>query len=160
MILFLSHLYIRYKNPFANLNLILRNAFLVGLPLLSIIINIPQRFQIVNGKTPTQAGIRLLPLVLFIPFASTLSAILSTKMKVPFLYLLIVGSSFQLLGVALMTTLSVTQFQIQPMQYISQVILGLGFGLSVSTVMMMLPKYISDNDSGSSYISLLLLRGT
>lgn len=40
-----------------------RTIFLTGFPYFIAIINLPQRFQIVNGKSPIQAGVRLLPLL-------------------------------------------------------------------------------------------------
>ena len=37
--------------------------FLTGYPYLVVIINLPQRFQIVNSDTPVMAGVHLLPLL-------------------------------------------------------------------------------------------------
>ena len=40
-----------------------RTIFLTGFPYFIAIINLPQRFQIVNGNSPIEAGVRLLPLL-------------------------------------------------------------------------------------------------
>lgn len=40
-----------------------RAIFMTGFPYFITIINLPQRFQIVNGDTPLMAGVHLLPLL-------------------------------------------------------------------------------------------------
>lgn len=36
-------------------------AFLTGLPLFVVVINLPTRFQVVNGDGPIMSGVHLLP---------------------------------------------------------------------------------------------------
>jgi hypothetical protein len=37
--------------------------FLTGFPFFIVIINLPLRFQLVNGDTPLMAGVRLIPML-------------------------------------------------------------------------------------------------
>lgn len=50
---------------------------LTGFPYYVAIINLPQRFQVVNGDSPIMAGVHLLPLLCAMAFGKILSAALS-----------------------------------------------------------------------------------
>jgi hypothetical protein len=45
-----------------------RTAGLAGFPYFIAVINLPQRFQLVNGLSPVGAGLRLMPLLSFFAF--------------------------------------------------------------------------------------------
>ncbi len=117
---------------------------------MAAIFNIPQRLQTVNSTSAIGAGIRLLPLLLLSPVATATSGLLITKFKIPPLYLLIVGGSFQTIGVGLFSSLSSSDLQISPAQYGYQVIMGLGFGLNLSTILMMVPMVVDEKDIRTS----------
>ncbi|POR31011.1 Putative MFS-type transporter [Tolypocladium paradoxum] len=102
---------------------------LTGFPFMAAIINIPQRLQTVNSTTAIGAGIRLLPLLLLSPVASSLSGLLISKLKVPPLYLLILGGSLQTIGVGLFSSLDSSNLQVPSAQYGYQVYYGLGVRL-------------------------------
>ncbi|KAL8667019.1 MAG: hypothetical protein Q9202_000941 [Teloschistes flavicans] len=132
----------------------LLNACLTGFPFQAVIVNLPQRFQAVNGLSPTAAGIRLLPLLLCSPFASGLSGLLVTKAKVPPAYLLILGSALQLLGVGLTSSLPSTQQSIRPAQYGYEVLMGFGFGLGLSSLLVLVPMVVSKQDIGKVHLPM------
>lgn len=121
---------------------------------MAVIVNLPQRFQAVNGLSPTAAGIRLLPLLLCSPFASGLSGLLVTKAKVPPAYLLILGSALQLLGVGLTSSLPSTQQSIRPAQYGYEVLMGFGFGLGLSSLLVLVPMVVSKQDIGKVHLPM------
>jgi hypothetical protein len=125
-----------------------RNGFLTGFPFMAAIINIPQRLQTVNSTTAIGAGIRLLPLLLLSPVASASSGFLMSKLKIPPLYLLITGGSLQVLGVGLFSSLDSANLEIPSAQYGYQAIMGFGFGLSLSTTLMMAPLVVQQKDMG------------
>ncbi|KAH8743081.1 major facilitator superfamily transporter [Hyaloscypha finlandica] len=125
---------------------LLINGFLTGFPFMAAIFNIPQRLQTVNSTSAIDAGIRLLPLLLLSPVASASSGLLITKLKIPPLYILILGGSLQTIGVGLFSSLSSSDLQIQPAQYGYQVIMGLGFGFNLSTILMMVPMVVDEKD--------------
>lgn len=122
------------------------NAFFTGFPFTSIVVNIPQRFQSVNGSTPTAAGILLLPLLLSAPFASGLSGYLASNLKVPPVYIIIVGSCMQFLGVGLMCSLSPTDLHLQKQQYGFEIIMGIGFGLVLTSLLGLIPIAVNKKD--------------
>ena len=130
----------------SSANVMDSNAFFTGFPFTSIVVNIPQRFQAVNAASPTRAGLLLLPLLLLSPFASGLSGYLGTNFKVPPVYLVIVGSFLQLLGVGLMCSLSSTSLVEQKQQYAYEVIMGLGFGLVLTSLLGLIPLVVSKKD--------------
>lgn len=126
-----------------------RNAFLTGFPFMAAIIIIPQRFQVVNGTNAVDAGIRLLPLLLCSPIATILSSLILTKLRAPPFYLLLAGCSLQTLGVGLFSSLDSSHLDVPRTQYGFQVIMGFGFGINLSTVLMMVPLVVNQKDMGT-----------
>ena len=123
---------------------------------MAAIINIPQRLQIVNGTTAIDAGIRMLPLLLFPSFVTAIKGMILTKWRVPPLYMLVTGASLQAVGVGLFSSLDSTASpRIPPEQYGYQVIMGCGFGCTLSTVLMMVPLVVREEDMGA-FIMLLI----
>lgn len=113
---------------------------------MAAIFNIPQRLQTVNSTSAIGAGIRLLPLLLLSPIASAASGFLITTLRMPPLYTLILGGSLQTIGVGLFSSLSSSDLQIPHAQYGYQVIMGLGFGFNLSTILMMVPMIVDEKD--------------
>ncbi|RHZ54245.1 uncharacterized protein CDV56_106912 [Aspergillus thermomutatus] len=110
----------------------LLSAFLAGFPFMVLIVYLPQRFQIQDGLTPVASGIRMLPLLLLSAFGAGLGGMVNSRKNISF-YTLLGGVSLQLLGLGLMTTLP-TAGSVSPAQYGYQVILGLGFGLTLTSL--------------------------
>ncbi|KAM0499255.1 hypothetical protein ACHAO3_004290 [Verticillium nonalfalfae] len=125
---------------------LLLNGFLTGFPFMAAIINIPQRLQTVNSTTAIGAGLRMLPLLLLSPVASALSGVLITKLKVPPLYVLTLGGVLQVIGVGLFSSLDSTTLRVPDAQYGYQVIMGLGFGFNLATILMMATIIVSEKD--------------
>lgn len=115
---------------------------------MAAIINIPQRLQTVNSTTAIGAGLRMLPLLLLSPVASALSGVLITKLKVPPLYVLTLGGVLQVIGVGLFSSLDSTTLKVPDAQYGYQVIMGLGFGFNLATILMMATIIVPENDLG------------
>lgn len=115
---------------------------------MAALINIPQRLQTVNATSAIGAGIRLLPLLLLSPVASTAAGFFVSKLRVPPLYLLLIGASLQTIGVGLFSSIDSTDLSIPKAQYGYQVIMGFGFGLNLSTILMMAPLVVQQKDMG------------
>jgi hypothetical protein len=115
---------------------------------MAAIITIPQRFQVVNGTPAVDAGTRMLPLLLCSPIATILASLLLSKIKLPPLYVLIAGCSLQTLGVGLFSSLDSSRLDVPSFQYGYQVIMGCGFGMNLSTVLMMVPLVVKQRDMG------------
>lgn len=82
------------------------------------------------------------------PLGTILSGLLVTKIKIPPVYLFLVGASLQTIGVALTGTLSVSNKGVPPAQYGYQVILGLGIGLTTDLIIVAAPTVIEEKDTG------------
>ena len=124
-------------------------AFFLGFPFNTIVVNIPQRAQAVDSLSPVNAGLALLPLLLCSAFSSALPAILTSKLKVHHAYVLMTGAFLQLLGVSLISTLpTTTTDRITPRQYGYEAIMGVGFGLQMSTLMSFAPLIVKAADLG------------
>ncbi|KAL8699912.1 MAG: hypothetical protein Q9201_005739 [Fulgogasparrea decipioides] len=103
---------------------------LTGFPYFVAIINLPQRFQVVNGDSPIMAGVHLLPLLCAMAFGSFLGGAASSKKNFTS-QTLILAACLILLGCGLMSTLSGDREFYKP-TYGYQLILGLGVGLTFS----------------------------
>ncbi|MCJ1439190.1 hypothetical protein MMC27_008581 [Xylographa pallens] len=123
---------------------------------MTTLILLPQRYQVVNGLDPLPAGIRMLPLLCFSALGSGLGAITLPKHNVSF-YLLLLGGTLQLLGMGLMSSLS-TSIEIEAQQYGFQMILGTGFGLGLSSLIIVARVEVSANDSAILLASLTQIR--
>lgn len=125
---------------------------------MTVIINLPQRFQAVNGLSPFDAGIHLLPLLLCSPFATAICGSLASKLNVPPFYILITGASLQLLGVGLASSVGING---DKQMYGYEVIMGFSFGTVLVTLLMFVPLVVSREDMGKfkwcSKLSCLLL---
>ena len=105
---------------------------LSGFPYFVVIYSLPLRFQVVNEKSALLAGIGLLPMLASAAIGSTLGGALNAKKNRSFQTLL-VAACLMLIGTSLLSTLSNT-LVVEPKTYGFQVFVGLGFGLTVSTV--------------------------
>ncbi|KAL8891707.1 MAG: hypothetical protein Q9192_005711 [Flavoplaca navasiana] len=123
------------------------NGLFGGAIFITAVIVIPQRFQVVNDLSAFEAGWRLLALMLCSPLGSALSGYLVSKAKIPPFHLFLVAAVLQIIGLALMGTLSVTSSGVPPAQYGYQVILGLGIGLTLSSLIIAAPTVIEGKDT-------------
>jgi hypothetical protein len=83
------------------------------------------------------------------PFASGLSGYLvsNQKLRIPPLYLNLFGSCLQLIGVGLDSSISTNVTDgIQKVQYAYEVLMGLGFGLVLSSLLTLIPFVVDKKD--------------
>ncbi|KAI0892714.1 drug resistance transporter EmrB/QacA subfamily [Annulohypoxylon nitens] len=114
-----------------------------GPPFMTVLINLPQRFQAVDGETAFEAGIHLLPLLLASPVATAVTGQLAGKLKVPPFYILLFGASMQLLGIGLASTIGFTSGKAI---YGYEVIMGFGFGMSLVSLLVFTPMIVKRSD--------------
>lgn len=132
-----------------------RNALFGGAIFITVVIVIPQRFQVVNDLSAFSAGWRLLALMLCSPFGSAMSGFLVSKVKIPPFHIFLVAAILQIIGLALMSTLPTLEPRAPSAQYGYQVILGLGIGLTLSSLLTAAPTVIEERDTGKSWLLLL-----
>ncbi|KAK4565588.1 hypothetical protein LTR86_004205 [Recurvomyces mirabilis] len=106
------------------------------------LVDLPDRYQIVHGDGPVKAGLRLLPMLVTSALGIFITGGLSSKANRT-AYTTIAASGFQIVGYGLMTTIKETTAGLGR-TYGFQVLLGLGFGMSItSTTMMVIVRYYS-----------------
>jgi hypothetical protein len=126
-------------------------AVITGFPYYVVIYNVPLHLQIVNGKSPLMAGLGLLPLLVSTATGSTLAGAVSSKKDLSF-YTLIVGSCLMTIGTGLLSTIS-DDSKVDPKIYGFEVLVGLGFGLSVSTSSILAAIQCEIKDHGKQKLS-------
>ncbi|KAG8623588.1 hypothetical protein KVT40_008564 [Elsinoe batatas] len=95
-------------------------AFLLGFPFMITIVFLPQRFQLQNNLSPSEAGIRMLALLLASAIGAGVSGLIVVKHNISW-YLLFLAICLQIVGLALMSTLPVTSGTVTTAQYGYQV---------------------------------------
>jgi len=128
-----------------------RNAFFVGSTFITVIIYLPQRFQVVYGDSPFAAGYRLLALTLSVSGGAAFAGSFVERLKIPPFYIFLCAAVLQTVGLSLMSTVSVSEQSIPPATYGYQVIMGLGFGMGLGTAVMMIPLVVEKRDMGLSH---------
>ncbi|PQE06763.1 MFS multidrug transporter protein [Rutstroemia sp. NJR-2017a BBW] len=111
---------------------------LVGVPMSVTAFQLPQRFQIINGLSSLDAGIRLLPYGALFPVGCMAGTTFAGKFKTPAIYLIFVGSVFQIIGYALLSTIGVSS-DIDTAVYGYLIICGFGCGLTFTMAYITVP---------------------
>ena len=127
-------------------NFDIRTAFLSGISIYSVNIYLPQRFQLANGLSPVDAGVRMLVLLVVSSVATGLGASICVVINIVY-PILVVGFMLQILGLGLMSSLPVDE-AVLARQYGYQTILGFGFGLSLSAIPVITRLELSHLDHG------------
>ena len=111
------------------------STLLTGFTFFLVIISLPLRFQIVNHRSPASAGIHLLPMLCASAFGSFLGGAVSSKKNRTF-YTFNVAGGLIIIGSGLLSTLG-PAVPIEPKCYGFQFIIGLGVGLTFSSISLM-----------------------
>lgn len=119
----------------------------MGAPIAVISFQLPQRFQLLNGLSNFDAGVRIIPFGAAFAFGSILSAKLANGLKVPGIYVILVGDLLQVAGFALLGTLSAT-VPIQPGVYGYQVMAGFGSSFGYTNLIMLVAYTAEKRDGG------------
>ena len=82
---------------------------LVGAPIAVTNFQLPQRFVLVNGLSDFNAGVRIIPFGAAFAFGTMLSGKLASKVRVPGIYLVVIGGLLQVIGYALLGTLGASK---------------------------------------------------
>ncbi|RKF77301.1 Efflux pump dotC [Golovinomyces cichoracearum] len=110
-------------------------SFLTGIPFFIVMINLPIRFQLLNGNSPTMAGVHLMPLLAMSALGSAVGGLLSINKNRTY-YTLVVASTLMCIGTGLLSRIPLSR-EIPPQQYLYQAILGFSIGLSLSSITVM-----------------------
>ncbi|TDZ67791.1 MFS gliotoxin efflux transporter gliA [Colletotrichum trifolii] len=128
----------------------------VGLPFLfmfffagayyTLIYNLPVYFQAIDGTSPTESGIRNLPLIVSVSITTILagSFVSSTGFAAP---LMPIGASVGIIAAGLLTTLDIGTGPAKWIGY--QILAGVGFGLGIQVPMMISQSSVDLSDLAS-----------
>lgn len=112
---------------------------------MTVLINLPQRFQAVDGQSAFQAGIRMLPLLLSSPVATAVAGQLAAKFKIPPFYLILFAASLQMIGLGLASSVKYVSGN---EMYGYEVIMGFGFGMGLVSLLIFTPMVVDRADLG------------
>lgn len=122
---------LRIEMGTADTNFQYRSAFIAGFPFMMTTIFLPQRFQLQNGLSAKDAGYRMLPLLLVSAASGAIFAVIAKRFNIA--WCILFGSlCLQIVAFGLFTTLPTTG-ELSDVQYGCQVLLGLGFGGTLSS---------------------------
>ena len=107
---------------------------------------IPQRFMTVNGLSPFEAGVRLLPFGVLVPSMSSLTALLMKKLVAP-IYILMAGGILEIIGTVCLSMID-TSPKILASQYGFQILIGSGVGFINSALLLLVPFVMKRQDLG------------
>ncbi|RYP27387.1 hypothetical protein DL767_007706 [Monosporascus sp. MG133] len=122
--------------------------FFIGFPFVTILFTIPQQAQAVYGLSAIKASLSVLPLLLTSPAATAASGVLTSTFNVPPTYLIIAGAVIQFIGVGLAIKIPLTGDDISAQQYGFEAVMGVGFGLTLSTVLTLGQLIVSKENAG------------
>ena len=108
--------------------------------------------MLINGLSNFGSAIRTIPFGAASAFGTMLSGRLAGKLKVPSIYLILIGAVFQVIGFALLSTLDASK-SIQSAAYGFQVVAGLGCSFSWSNLIMLTAFTAEKRDGGTFHIS-------
>lgn len=109
------------------------------------VFQLPQRFQLVNGLSGLDGGVRLIPFTFASPVGTGIAAGMATKFKVPPIFVILTGSILQIIGFALLGTLPATT-ELLPRTYGYEVIAGFGCGMNLALLFVMIPQVVELRD--------------
>jgi hypothetical protein len=120
----------------------------VGFPYILTIVNLPQRFQVVNNETPISAGVHCLPLLLSSAVGAGAGGAMMIKKNFSF-WALLASNVSQVVGTGLLSSIPISD-DILARTYGFQVIMGIGMGLSVASLMLIARVELRPNEQGMS----------
>ncbi|KAK6615280.1 major facilitator superfamily transporter [Botrytis cinerea] len=131
--------------------------FLTGMPLTVALVQLLLRFQVVNGLSQLNAGVRLLPFLAFTPAGSMVTAGVEGKFKVPPLYMFIAASCLQIAAFTLLS-FSPTDSHINHAQYGYQAMAAIAIGSSLTSLTVMAPFMVEERDKSVAMAAVLQFR--
>jgi cyanate permease len=121
--------------------------FFLGFGFYVAIIELPQRFQAVNGTTASRAGILLLALTLLSPVGAMLAGVMMHRV-VAAEYFIVIANVLIVLGIGLLSNLPTTH-AFSAATYGYEIILGLGLGATSPPYYFLLGSVVGKADIGA-----------
>lgn len=132
-----------------------RITLFAGVPFTVAIIQIPQEWQTVSDTTALEAGIRLLPFTLSYSVGQILAMILTSKIKVPPVFVLFLGAGLQIISTAVM---AIAHIRTGGGKYACEIVLSIGLGANIGVLVQLTPQLIRGKDQGIPFRSSILFQ--
>ncbi|KAF2233033.1 MFS general substrate transporter [Viridothelium virens] len=129
-----------------------------GVPYNILVVDLPQRFQLVNNMSPLTSGVRLIPFNLLVSLGGILVSMLAAKARTPPIFLMLAGSTMQLLGVLLFAYALPSNGTLPAAIYGYEILLGCGIGFMFGICVLIPPHVVERQDVGVSSGALLQFR--
>lgn len=120
---------------------------LLAVPSVVTNFQLPQRFQVVNGLSSIDAGVRILPFGAASTIGTFASTQMATKLHCPAIYLVVGGAALQTIGFVLLSMLKPSP-EVSVAIYGYQVICGFGAGVNFMTLYLTVPFTAAKQDKG------------
>ncbi|KAI1747026.1 MFS multidrug transporter-like protein [Xylaria castorea] len=124
--------------------ILLSFAFLGG-PFVISVYQLPQRFQLVNGLSGLDAGVRLIPFTLASPVGTGVAASVAGRLKIAPIWIIVTGAVLQVIGFTLLGTLPLT-LDLLPRTYGFEIIAGFGCGMNLALLFVIIPNVVEARD--------------
>lgn len=113
----------------------------------STIVQIPQRFILVNSLSVMDAGVRLLPFTVLMAITPVVFTLILAKKEIPVTYIFIFGALLEVAGVAGLSNAS-TELGIEASQYGFQILTGAGVGIFNILLLLLTPRIVEKQELG------------
>ncbi|KAI3330146.1 putative multidrug resistance protein fnx1 [Ustulina deusta] len=117
----------------------------LGGPIVVSLFQLPEKFQLVYGLSGLDAGVRLIPFSLSVPFGTGIGPGVATKFKIPAIFIIMAGSVLQVIGFTLLGTLPDT-LTIPARMYGFEIIAGFGCGMCFTPLFLMITRAVDSAD--------------
>lgn len=121
---------------------------MAGGPIIVCTFQLPQRFQVVHGRSIINAGVQLLPFSAAVPVGTVTGTILIGKIRVPYVYSALFGSLLQVLGYGLLSSVKSASSTIPHYMYGYEILAGFGGGVNLVTFLATVPTLNERRDHG------------
>jgi EmrB/QacA subfamily drug resistance transporter len=129
--------------------------FVVGGAMLGPVTILPLFMQVANGVSPTESGLRLLPLLLAVPTMSIISGqVISRRGR--YRIFPIVGTALMTIGLLLLSRLTATTPLVE--SSIAMAILGLGLGMVMQVLVLAVQNAVDFRDLGAATSGVTFFR--
>ncbi|KAL4911013.1 hypothetical protein BDW74DRAFT_4902 [Aspergillus multicolor] len=130
---------------------------LSGVPLTTLILDLPSRFQILNNTSALDSGTRILPLTLTIAVSSALAGGITARRRVPPIYVFALSAVLQTVGLGLLYSVPADN-PLGAKIYGYQTLIGTGVGLCLATAILMVPSLVDEKDLSAALGSITQVR--
>ncbi|KAI0418235.1 putative multidrug resistance protein fnx1 [Xylaria grammica] len=134
----------RFFTNRAMIGAILALLFLGG-PIVVSLFQLPEKFQLVYGLSGLDAGVRLIPFSLAVPFGTGIGSGVASKLKIPAIFIIMAGSVLQVIGFTLLGTLPDT-LTIPARMYSFEILAGFGCGMSFTPLFLVITRAVDSTD--------------